>query len=156
MDPMLAPWTLLWGKITDVVWPPMHIGLDIFLTHHYIKCHTEMKKMIHMHRMMRFVFNYICDAWLRTRIIYTGSIPLVYACSFRGRFHVTALPYLCRDSPLRWHHNEGDSVSYHQPRDFFTQPFIQAKIKNIIKAPRPWPLCGEFTVDRWIPRTKGQ
>ena len=27
--------------------------------------------------------------------------------------------------------------------------------KNI-KAPRHGPLCGEFTCDRWIPRTKGQ
>ena len=25
-----------------------------------------------------------------------------------------------------------------------------------IKASRPWPLCGEFTSDRWIPRTNGQ
>ena len=25
-----------------------------------------------------------------------------------------------------------------------------------IKAPRHWPLCGEFTGDRWILRTKGQ
>ena len=25
-----------------------------------------------------------------------------------------------------------------------------------IKAPCHWPLCGEFTGDRWIPRTKGQ
>ena len=25
-----------------------------------------------------------------------------------------------------------------------------------IKAPRHWPLCGEFTEDRWIPRTNGQ
>ena len=24
------------------------------------------------------------------------------------------------------------------------------------QAPRHWPLCGEFTGDRWIPRTKGQ
>ena len=38
----------------------------------------------------------------------------------------------------------------------FTQPFIQAQIKENIKAPRHWPLCGEFTGDRWIPRTKGQ
>ena len=26
-----------------------------------------------------------------------------------------------------------------------TQPFIQAYIKENIKAPRHWPLCGEFT-----------
>ena len=34
--------------------------------------------------------------------------------------------------------------------------FVQAQIKEIIKAPRHWPLWGEFTDDRWIPRTKGQ
>ena len=38
----------------------------------------------------------------------------------------------------------------------FTQPFVQVQIKENIKAPRHWPLCGEFTGDRWIPRTKGQ
>ena len=37
-----------------------------------------------------------------------------------------------------------------------TQPFIQTQIKENIKAPRHWPLCGEFTGDRWIPRTNGQ
>ena len=34
--------------------------------------------------------------------------------------------------------------------------FIQAQAKENIKASRHWPLCGEFTGDRWIPRTKGQ
>ena len=29
------------------------------------------------------------------------------------------------------------------------------RVKNT-KAPRHWPLCGEFTRDRWIPRTNGQ
>ena len=29
-------------------------------------------------------------------------------------------------------------------------------VKDNIKAPRHCPLCGEFTGDRWIPRTKGQ
>ena len=33
---------------------------------------------------------------------------------------------------------------------------IQMQIKENIKAPRHWPLCGEFTGDRWIPRTNGQ
>ena len=37
-----------------------------------------------------------------------------------------------------------------------SQPFIQAQIKENIKALRHWPLCEEFTGDRWIPRTKGQ
>ena len=39
---------------------------------------------------------------------------------------------------------------------FFTQPSIQTQIKESIKAPRHWPFCGEFTVDRWIPRAIGQ
>ena len=38
----------------------------------------------------------------------------------------------------------------------FTQPFIRAQNKESIKAPRHWPLCGEFTWDRWITRTNGQ
>ena len=31
-----------------------------------------------------------------------------------------------------------------------------SQIKENIKAPRHWPLCEEFTVDRWIPRTNSQ
>ena len=38
----------------------------------------------------------------------------------------------------------------------FTQPFFQAQIKENIKAPRHWHLCGKFTGDRWILRTNGQ
>ena len=34
--------------------------------------------------------------------------------------------------------------------------FIQTQIKEDIKAPRHWPLCGKFTGDLWIPRTNGQ
>ena len=47
----------------------------------------------------------------------------------------------------RWHLKSPASRS-------FTQPFVQAHIKEHIIAPRHWPLCGEFTGDRWIPRTK--
>ena len=36
------------------------------------------------------------------------------------------------------------------------KPFIQAQVKENTKAPRHWPLCGEFPGDRWIPRTNGQ
>ena len=31
--------------------------------------------------------------------------------------------------------------------------FVQAQIKENIKAPRHWSLWGEYTGDRWIPRT---
>ena len=43
-----------------------------------------------------------------------------------------------------------------QTSRLFTQAFIQAHIKENIKAPRHWPLCREFTGDRWIPYTKCQ
>ena len=33
---------------------------------------------------------------------------------------------------------------------------IQTQIKESIKVPRHWPLCGEFNRGRWIPRTNGQ
>ena len=51
-------------------------------------------------------------------------------------------------------HNGRDGVWNHHPR--FAQPFIPVQIKENIKAPRHWPLCGEFTGHRWIPRTNGQ
>ena len=57
---------------------------------------------------------------------------------------------------LQWRHDKRDGVSNHQPHDFFTQPFIQAQIKENMKAPRHWTLWGEFTDHRWIPRTTGQ
>ena len=37
----------------------------------------------------------------------------------------------------------------------FALPFVQAQIKEIIKAPRRWPLWVESTGDQWIPLTKG-
>ena len=32
-----------------------------------------------------------------------------------------------------------------------SQPITETQIKENFKAPRHWPLCGEFTGDRWIP-----
>ena len=37
----------------------------------------------------------------------------------------------------------------------FTQPFVQAHIKKVIKAPLHWSSCMEFTGDQWIPSLKG-
>ena len=38
----------------------------------------------------------------------------------------------------------------------YSTVYSGADQKKNIKAPRHWPLCGEFTGDRWIPRTNGQ
>ena len=37
----------------------------------------------------------------------------------------------------------------------FAKPFVQAQIKENIKAPRKWSLGGESISDRWIPKHKG-
>ena len=57
---------------------------------------------------------------------------------------------------LQWRHNEHDRVSNHQSHDCLLNRLIRRRSKENIKAPRHWPLCGEFTGDRWIPRTNGQ
>ena len=58
--------------------------------------------------------------------------------------------------PLLWRHNEHDCVSNHQPHDCLLSRSFRPRSKENTKAPCHWPLCGEFTVDRWIPRTNGQ
>ena len=45
---------------------------------------------------------------------------------------------------LQWRHNKRDGVSNHQPHDCLPNRY-KAQIKENIKAPRHWPLCGEFT-----------
>ena len=68
-------------------------------------------------------------------------------------YHIEALTKW--QTPLQWRHNGRWRLKLPALR-LFTQPFIQAQIKENIKAPRHWPLCGEFTGDRAIPRTNGQ
>ena len=65
--------------------------------------------------------------------------------------------YIPRNSiyTLQWRHNGHDGVSNHQPHDCFLNRLFR-RIKENIKAPRHWPLCGEFIGDRWFPRTNGQ
>ena len=61
--------------------------------------------------------------------------------SWNGKGSMSLEPFY----PLRWRHDERDGV--------YSVAFIQTQIKENIKAPCRWPLCGEFTGDRWIPRT---
>ena len=65
-------------------------------------------------------------------------------------------PWWCawkKGKTLQWCHNECDGVSNYRPHDCLLKHVFKAKIKANIKAPRYWPLCGEFTGDRWIPHT---
>ena len=57
---------------------------------------------------------------------------------------------------LQWRHNGRDGDSNCQPYDDLLNGLFRHISKENIKAPCHWPLWGEFTSDRWIPRTKGQ
>ena len=93
-------------------------------------------------------------------------VNFIYGCpksitSWRHQMEtVSALLALCVGNSkchtcksLQWRHNgrlksTGSRV--------FTLSFLQSQIKENIKAPRHWPLCGEFTGDLLIPQTNGQ
>ena len=57
--------------------------------------------------------------------------------------------------PVQWRHDERDGVSNHRRLDCLLS-VCSATDERKNKTPRHWPLCGEFTGDRWIPLTKGQ
>ena len=62
--------------------------------------------------------------------------------------HISATrPHSFLSKSLQWHHNECDGVLNHLP----TQPFIQTQVKENIKAPRHWPLCGNSPVTGEFP-----
>ena len=60
------------------------------------------------------------------------------------------------DSTLQWRHDGRDGVSNHQPHDCLFIRLFRRRSNENIKAPRHWPLWGEFTGHRWIPRTNSQ
>ena len=76
-----------------------------------------------------------------------------YQRSYRGWEKMTNLS---RSTPKYNDAIMGTMASQITCSRLFTPRFIEAQIKESIKAPRHWPLCGEFTGDRWIPRTNGQ
>ena len=59
---------------------------------------------------------------------------------------------------FKHHYNEVTmgSIAFRITSLTIVYSFIRAQIKENIKAVRHWPLCGEVTGNRWIPRTNGQ
>ena len=61
---------------------------------------------------------------------------------------------------LQWHHNGHDCVSNHQLQDCLLNHLFRRRSKKTSKLRVTGFLCreftGEFTGDRWIPRTNGQ
>ena len=74
-----------------------------------------------------------------------------FASEINWRYEYTPDPL-----PLQWRHNGHDGISNHQPHKCLLNRLFPAQIKENIKAPCHWPLCGELTGDWWIPHTNGQ
>ena len=84
-----------------------------------------------------------------------GSFTWIIVAIFR--FYIGLLSHFKWISEsLQWRHNMVWWRLKSPALRLFAQPFIRAQIKENIKALRHWPLCGELTGDRWIPRTNGQ
>ena len=79
--------------------------------------------------------------------IASGSVITWYKCICTGLFIHALNARLCITMTSKWARWRLKSPASR----LFTQPFIQAQIKENIKAPRHRPLC-----DRWIPHTNGQ
>ena len=82
-----------------------------------------------------------------------GRFVLKVHCNYVVRFEVYRKRHFnpCTAHPLQWRHNGRDGVSNHQPHDCSLNRLFRHRWKKNIKAPRHWPLCGEFSDDRWFP-----
>ena len=83
-----------------------------------------------------------------------GDWQICHTNQYLDEVHKLVLPR--RQTLLQWRHNKRVGVSNHQTHDCLLNRLFKAQIKENIKVPRHRPLCGEFTGDRWVPRTKGQ
>ena len=65
-------------------------------------------------------------------------------CNLINQYNLSPPPSCRVYASLQWRHNDHVDVSNHQPHGCLLNR-LQTQIKENIKAPRHWPLCGEFT-----------
>ena len=70
------------------------------------------------------------------------------------RYYFFHLISLTIEGSLQWRHQQCDGVSNHRHLDFFRDRFLQAQIKENIKALRHWPLCWELPVTGGFPHKR--
>ena len=99
-------------------------------------------------------FLLICFSLRNIRHVLNDSKHSLWFLVMPGRVQYVECSWNIPQS-LQWRHNERDGVSNHQPH-WLLKRLFRRRSKKTSKAPRHWPLWGEFTGDRWIPRTKGQ
>ena len=70
-------------------------------------------------------------------------VPWWQICEPCLQYHVRF--YQGCHNTLHWRHNDHDGVSNHQLHGCLLNVLFGSQIKENTKAPRHWPLCGEFT-----------
>ena len=90
--------------------------------------------------------------WECVSMLFNKLVPFMNSVLFS----MFALASVNVPSALQWRHNDRYGVSNHQAHDCLLNRLFRRRSKKNIKAPRHWPLWGEFTGDRWIPLTKDQ
>ena len=113
-------------------------------------------------KRIRYIYN-VFSHWLRPvglrsfgRWLRWRRVPKQWKINWRSvkLFRQSILLSILR-GPLQWRQNELAGVSNHQPPDCLLNGLFRRRLKKTSKL-RTTGLCGEFTGDRWIPRTKGQ
>ena len=97
-----------------------------------------------------------CSEWVID--LYFRSPSEGYSCRLLNHIIVSESECPCQFNlpTLQWRHNGRDCVSNYQPHDCLLNRLFRRNSKKTWKLRITGLLCGEFTGDRWIPRTKGQ
>ena len=82
------------------------------------------------------------------RILQNAAPELLHLFLFNDVIFITQPDRWHKHTSLQWRHDDHDGVSKWPASRVFAQAFIQAQIKENIKAMRHWPLLGKFTGDR--------
>ena len=106
-------------------------------------------------RLCNYDFNWYVSSWKHTIISWSddpsGTETGIFQDDQANTMAIDSLaPCVARTSATAIHYSDvmiGAMAS---------QSTSLTIIKENIKAPRHWPLCGEFTSDRWIPSINGQ
>ena len=108
------------------------------------------KLQIHdMHH--RFIFQ--PNVWFEYGFINPMYLSLI-SCCFTEHVTISHKWQMC--SSLQWRYNGRDGVSNHQRLDCLLNRLFSRRSKKTSKFRVTGHLSGEFTGDRWIPRTNGQ
>ena len=80
-----------------------------------------------------------CESCLQTKLTYSCKLAAQYLLTCEGQVYSVFVSFT-----LQWHHNERNDISNHWHFDCLLNHLL-AQIKESIKAPRHWPMWGEFT-----------